>query len=309
MTASVKVRRFGVFAALLLVAVCLTWAASAAAESPSGRLADSSARGGDALYAEAAQSGTLKRIRGNRGTFRLVLSHVGTVRTRGDHPATESLRHFVRHWRARGFSSDPPTAALVLAGAPSSADVALLELSRPRLGRGGRSVSYRARRVQGASAARLARFVDRADPSVASHFGRARLLIDAGSGTLGVGGPLSTALVLKFSIPRVPMAASGGLGVFFRGPAIAEVNFTANDPVHVSSEGPASFDLAPSGSGFTISSSVSTGAEVDVAVTAFTDPITGRVLGQFDNMVTVQTSLGATADVNGSTGAFSISAH
>ena len=308
MTASLKVRRHGVFAALLFVGVCLTWAGSAAAQSSSGRPAGSSAQTGDALYAQAAQSGALKRARGNGDTLRLVLSHVGDVRTRSDHPATESLRHFVRQWRARGFGSHPPTAALVLAGAPASADVALLELSKPRLGLHGRSVSYRARRVQGTSATRLTRFADRADPRLASHFGRARLLIDSGTGTVGVGAPL-TPLVLKFSFPRVTMDAKNPQLVLFRGPTIAQINFDTPNPVQVTSEGAVTFDLGGNGSGFTISSPESTGAEVDVAVTAFTDPITGHVVGQFANMVTIQTSLGATAEVNSSTGVFSISAH
>ena len=97
--------------------------------------------------------------------------------------------------------------------------------------------------------------------------------------------------------------------VEFSGPAIAQINFNAPDPVHVTSAGAVSFDLLGAAAGFTISSPESTGAEVDLAVTAFTDPITGKFLGPFTNMITVQTSLGATAEVNSSTGAFSISAH
>jgi hypothetical protein len=90
----------------------------------------------------------------------------------------QRLRSFVNGWERLGFAADPPNAALSIAGAPRTRDVLVLELSRPRLGAGGRTLRFRARPLAGKPDRRLSRFAGRADRVRALDFRAASLFVD-----------------------------------------------------------------------------------------------------------------------------------
>jgi hypothetical protein len=284
-------------AVLLIVGVSVALGATAAV-SAGNESSRSAQRATDDLFVQTARGGTLTPVPGRRGIFRLVLRrphHDVTVFS--DRPqrlaGSESLAAFVRRWRARGFVSDPPNAALVLADAPASRDVVILELSRPRQTR--RSLSFRARLVKRASTPQLARFRTRADSRIGMRFGQASLFVDSAA-------DLAFANIrLRFVIPRTPITGTvnSPLLVGFTSPAGqgAEIDFTEANAVQVNSPGPISFSLGISGSGFLISSSASASAVVELTVTPLQDPIVGTVQGTFNTMVTIQTPSGATFPV------------
>ena len=82
-----------------------------------------------------------------------------------------------RGWALPRFT---PNAAVVLADAPSSRDVLVVELSRPRLGAGGRTLAFRAEVLRGNPRGRLRGFARSADRRIAARFGRVSLFIDPG---------------------------------------------------------------------------------------------------------------------------------
>jgi hypothetical protein len=83
----------------------------------------------------------------------------------------------VRDWRRLGFSRVPPNAALVVDNAPTSRDVAVFELSQPRLA--GASLTFRARSLARRPTGVLQRLARRADRLGEAAFGRASLFIDS----------------------------------------------------------------------------------------------------------------------------------
>jgi hypothetical protein len=86
---------------------------------------------------------------------------------------------FVADW-PMVFGDDPPNAAIEVAGAPVSRDVALVELSAPRLSRGGRRLTYRARPLT-ATNATLGGLAKRGDRGITGRLGRVTVFIDDGS--------------------------------------------------------------------------------------------------------------------------------
>jgi hypothetical protein len=96
------------------------------------------------------------------------------ARRAGEQP----LGSFVRRWSGLGFRQVPPNAALVLADAPSNRDVLVVELSRPRLGAGGRTLAFRARALRGSPRGLLREYAKKADRRVADRFRRVSLYID-----------------------------------------------------------------------------------------------------------------------------------
>jgi hypothetical protein len=173
-------------AAGLLIATALVCAAhgadpaSASHEEAARKAAGESA---ESLFVVGGRTGSLRRVPGRPWRFELVLAHAGRVTSFTDRPARRagslSLAGFVRAWKRLGFDSDPPNAALTLAGAPAKRDVVILELRRPRLTAGG-GIKFRARLVPRRHPRGLASFVRRADRRVSPRFGRASLFIDPG---------------------------------------------------------------------------------------------------------------------------------
>ena len=95
------------------------------------------------LFVLRAGGGEIERLRA--GVFGLVLRRsASAVTVFSDRPQRvareQRLRRFVNSWERLGFAADPPNAALSIAGAPTARDVLVLELSRPRLGAGGRII-------------------------------------------------------------------------------------------------------------------------------------------------------------------------
>jgi hypothetical protein len=129
------------------------------------------------LFAQTAISGTLHEA---AGSSTLTLHGIyPSVTAFSDRPERTALQipnaSFAQLWQQPTFQHDPPNAALVIGGAPASADVFILELRKPRLG--GRSISYRASSVTDSGMTSLDQ---RGDPvrNAPTSFRDASLLID-----------------------------------------------------------------------------------------------------------------------------------
>ena len=178
----------------VLVAAALVPSAAGAASAPSE------------LFVLTAGSGRLVQ---SQGGFSLVLNAPSrSVTGFSDRPqrllGRRTLGSFVSGWGRLGFAADPPNAALVVDGAPSSDDVNVFELARPAIGRGGRTLTFSARRLTRAPTGLLSRYARAADRPRVRSFGRSSLFID-GSGQ-------DATLVFAFTAP--PLETQGG-GVTF----------------------------------------------------------------------------------------------
>jgi hypothetical protein len=176
MAASAGMRKLA--AALLALPITLAAASPAGAQSlPEAKRIP----GVGELFVMRAGGGEIKRVRA--GLFELVLRRpASAVTVFSDRPQRvvreQRLRSFVKGWNGLGFGADPPNAALSIAEAPSARDVLLFELSRPRLGAGGRTLHLRARPLAGRPDGSLRRFAGRADRAGVRRFGRASLFVD-----------------------------------------------------------------------------------------------------------------------------------
>ena len=133
------------------------------------------------LFVLRAGGGELERVRA--GVFELVLrrpaSRVTVFTDRPQRVVREQrLRSFVKGWNGLGFGADPPNAALSIAGAPAARDVLVVEISRPRLGAGGRTLRFRARPLAGEPDGGLRRFAGRTDRVGVRRFSSASLFVD-----------------------------------------------------------------------------------------------------------------------------------
>ena len=139
------------------------------------------------LFVQETLAGELARVR--PGVYRLVFHGVSpTVATFTDRPrrraGEQGLSHFVQGWGADGFAGDPPNAALVIHGAPSTHDVAMLTISHPRYDRRSQRLTYTAKPLHGPGDKSLAAFSRRGDHLRSLTFRGASLFIDdAGSDT------------------------------------------------------------------------------------------------------------------------------
>jgi hypothetical protein len=218
--------------ALALMLALLVAAADARAQVEAG--AAQAPAAGD-LFVLTAAGGDLERVRGRKRLFRLVLrrpAHDVTGFT--DRPARRTgqqpLARFVRGWARLGFAAVPPNAAVVLADAPSNRDVLVVELSRPRLGAGGRTLAFRAEVLRGNPRGRLRGFARRADRRVAAGFGRVSLFIDAAGQEVD--------LLLTFS--NIP-PQGGFVSISFSN---AQIDLTESELL-VNADGATSLQVAP----------------------------------------------------------------
>jgi hypothetical protein len=219
--------------ALALMLVFLVLAADAPAEVRARPVQTSGA--GD-LFVLTAAGGELQRVRGRKRVFKLVLRRPAQdVTGFTDRPARRTgqqpLARFVRRWARLGFAEVHPNAAVVLADAPSNRDILVVELSRPRLRAGGRTLAFRAEALRGNPRGRLRGFARSADRRIAARFGRISLFIDPG-------GQEAT---LFFTLSNVP---HGGLvSIAFvdeNGRSNAQIDLA--DDLFVNTDGPTSFD-------------------------------------------------------------------
>ena len=171
-------RRLKVGLAALGAVAMLTAAPAGAAEGATPTAAQASP---SLLFVQEVDGGRLVREKGGR--YRLRLRGVSrVVSTFTDRPARRAgqqrLGRFVDSWPAYGFAEDPPNAALVLRGAPTSSDIAMLTLSHPRLDRRRGVLTYRARPLRGRVGDALAGFARKRDRVRGRRFGAASLFID-----------------------------------------------------------------------------------------------------------------------------------
>jgi hypothetical protein len=168
---------------LCLLATTLVTASPALAANGGGSMLKQSAS--SLLFVQETPAGDLAQVK--PGVYRLVFRGVSpTVATFTDRPrrraGEQGLPHFVHGWAADGFAADPPNAALVLHGAPSSHDVAMLTISHPRYDRRTQRLAYTAKPLHGPGDKSLAGFSHRGDPLRPLAFDDASLFIDnAGS--------------------------------------------------------------------------------------------------------------------------------
>jgi hypothetical protein len=221
---------------------------------------------GGELFVLTAAGGELERVRGRNRLFRLVLRRPARdVTGFTDRPARRTgqrpLARFVRSWARLGFAEVHPNAAVVLADAPSSRDVLVVELSRPRLGAGGRTLAFRAKVLRDNPRGRLRGFARSADRRVPARFGRVSLFIDPGGQAVGLlyqisnipqGGSVSIAFVDGNGFPTAQIDLGGDLFVDTDG----RMSFTA---------GPTAFLLSATGGNSPLSGSVRIAITVDAA--------------------------------------------
>jgi hypothetical protein len=205
--------------------------------------------------------------------FRLVLRRPASdVTGFTDRPARgtgqQPLARFVRSWPRLGFGEVPPNAAVVLANAPSNRDVLVVELSRPRLGAGGRTLAFRAEVLRGNPRGGLRSFARRADRRLPARFGRASLFIDAGGQEVG----------LIFTFSNIP-PPSGVVSIAFvedNGRPTAQVDLGAD--LFLNADGANNFIAGFTGFAVTAtgSSPLNVSAQVTINVAAGEDCVRGR---------------------------------
>jgi hypothetical protein len=175
-------------AALAATALAGGAAAPALAQTPTPDPADLPST----LYLQQASGGTLK---GNTLTLRGVDPSTTTFADRPQRTGgAQTTSAFVSGF-TRAFGSDAPNAALQIAGAPASRDVALLELRAPRYDAAKRTLTYTVRHLRSTASKSLAGLGARNDGAKVKRFGHATLFIDDGGAT-------STFLVLFVTIPQ-----------------------------------------------------------------------------------------------------------
>lgn len=135
------------------------------------------------LYVQRAAGGTLK------GTTLTLHGVDARTTVFADRPArstsTQATRSFVGGWQ-QTFGSDAPNAALEIDAAPTSRDVAVLELRSARYDARRHTLRFQVRRLTRAGGG-LAPLDRRADRGVGGRFGHASLFIDDGSGAQSLG--------------------------------------------------------------------------------------------------------------------------
>jgi hypothetical protein len=184
------------------------------------------------LFVLTAAGGELERVQGRKRVFRLVLRRPAEdVTGFTDRPTRgtgrQPLARFVRRWARLGFAEVHPNAAVVLADAPSNRDVLVVELSRPRLGAGGRTLAFRAEVLRANPRGRLRGFARSADRRVAARFGPVSLFIDPGGQEVG----------LLFTLSNI--AQGGSLSIAFvdgNGRPTAQIDLV--DDLFVETDGP-----------------------------------------------------------------------
>jgi hypothetical protein len=257
--------------ALALLLALLVAAADANAQVRAG--AAQAPAAGD-LFVLTAGGGELERVRGRKRLFRLVLRRPAhDVTGFADRPGRRTgqlpLARFVRRWARLGFAEVHPNAAVVLASAPTNRDVLVVELSRPRLGAGGRTLVFRAEVLRGNPSGRLRGFARRTDRRVAARFGRVSLFIDPGG----------QEVTLAYTLSNVP--PGGVLSISFvdgNGRPTGQIDLA--DDLFVETDGPTklvvgSVALVLTATG---SSPLSGTAQISVTVDAGAQCVQGRAL-------------------------------
>ena len=247
------------------------------------------------LFVLTAASGTLERVPGRSRVFNLVLRQTARdVTTFTDRPARRAgeqpLRRFVRGWSRLGFGAVPPNAALVLADAPSKRDVLVVELAKPRLGRGGQTLAFRVKVLRGSPADPLREFAKRADRRVADRFGRVSLFVDASGQEVG----------LSFSFSGIPSGATVAIG--FSNAQVDVTAVAATDLFLESLGGQALFKVVSNGfevvaTGSSLTAQVVIGLNVEVGAASVEG--TATIPGAADANVTVLSTNGAFDVANG----------
>jgi hypothetical protein len=220
------------------------------------------------LFVITAGGGKLERVPGRSRVFELVLRRPARdVTMFTDRPARQAgerpLGRFVRGWARLGFGRVPPNAALVVADAPSDRDVLALELSRPRLGAGGRTLAFRVEVLRGSPKGVLRKFGRKADRRVADRFGRVSLFIDPSGQTVAlsfalIGVPANAVVAIAFDNAEVDLAGAAVEVVPMGSTSLANFVLASN-----------SFSLTPTTS-FGVNARVSLGLDVAAATQTIT---------------------------------------
>jgi uncharacterized protein YjbI with pentapeptide repeats len=166
--------------------LALAPAASAQGQGPEGELQSPTEQQIGLLFVQTAKRGTLQRVRGRPGSFKLKLGGISRQMVWfQDHPGRHSghlaVGSFVRAWAGFGFAETRPNAALTLLDGHRGADTAVFRLSRPRYRPKQRTIRYLARRLSEAEG-NLSHFEHRRDRRLPRRFRAASLFIDDAQG-------------------------------------------------------------------------------------------------------------------------------
>ena len=256
------------------LALMLALLVPAAAAHAQGGARSAQAPAADDLFVLTAAGGKLERVPGRKRLFRLVLRRPARdVTGFTDRPARRTgqrpLARFVRRWARLGFREVPPNAAVVLADAPSSRDVVVVELTRPRLGAGGRRLAFRAKLLRGNPRGGLRGFARARDRRLAARLGRVSLFIDPGGQEVG----------LRFSISSVPPGGSVAIAfVDSNGRPTAQIDLGSD--LFLNADGPTRFIASPQA--FTLTgagnSPVNGSVEIGISVDSGAQCAPGRAL-------------------------------
>jgi hypothetical protein len=189
-------------ATLVAAAASILLGASMASAAPA-RLAPGD---GEWLFTQEASRATLKGVGHDR--FRLTLIRPNSqVQAFTDRPARQfelvSLAGFVSSWRSYGFQRVRPNAAIERQRGGRRQDVLVVELSKPKLDRGG-NLSYLARPLRGQRPSDLRSFNARADRKLPTRLGPVTLFIDDANDS-------RVEFTLSFHVTTAQWAGSVGL--------------------------------------------------------------------------------------------------
>ncbi len=230
----------------------------------------------EGLYVLSAESGALDRVPGGgRRTFELVVNDPnGDVVSFTDRPQRRAghlpVKRFVNNWARYGFKQDPPNAALVIADAPDSRDVLVVELINPHLRDDG-GLAFRAKVLKGSSRGALTRFRGRADRRVAASFGEFSLFID----------PSEEDYVVNLQLKSVAndFVNFDGFGIRFLNASISQVaSIKTTGPADYRIGSPKSFRITPVGN------PGSPGAPIDASITFYVTPNSGQSIDGFTQL-------------------------
>jgi hypothetical protein len=179
------------------------------------------------LFVLNSGSGKLVKTAGPSGGLRLVLTDLSqdvTIFT--DRPQRvvkhESPSALVRHWKALGFASVPPNAALAVANPNRKhRSVLIVSVENPRRLQRGHAIAFHATVLKGSPSEALQGFARRAGHRVAKHFGRASLFID----------PSGPQYQLSFNLKAV---SNPGLDVRFSNASIVGEDLESSGPTSLS---------------------------------------------------------------------------
>ena len=186
----------------------------------------------DLLFAQTANRGTMKPIKGPTPRFNLKLFGVNPqVVWFSDRPARQSgqiaVRGFTGSWAGFGFVEDPPNAALTLLDAGNRHDTLVVELRRPDYKKKKNRVRYTAQ-ILDAATGDLSYLNSDLDHRVRRHFRFPSLFIDDAAARVVNGFP--SCVIQPFTVcPRADLSGADLSGADLKGADLSGADLSDAD--------------------------------------------------------------------------------